>query len=187
MREQDNLAPLPIRGAAYLIDVITPTAGFMLFASGVISVFDYGMSIGLGDYAGHERAPGFPLWTLPLIFGGAGVSVGGFIWWLIALKDGRTPGKKIVGIRVVKISTGETPGWGMMFVREILAKFVLFALILGSLILGMIWLTESQSYPLGIVLTLGGAAQLFSLLLPLWDANSQALHDKIVGTQVVRN
>ena len=32
-----------------------------------------------------------------------------------------------------------------------------------------------------------GVALLIDFLWPLWDANSQALHDKIVGTRVVRD
>ena len=88
------------------------------------------------------------------------------VWWLVALKDGQTPGKKIVGIRVVNARSGETLGWGMMFVREFLVKNLLFS-VFGGMSLGI--------------------AQILNFLWPLWDANSQALHDKIANTQVIYN
>ena len=164
MRENDNLASWPIRVAAYLIDVITPLAGFWLFAFGVAVIIGIRMS----DASDPEGASSseFPIWLVPIALAGAGVFIGYFVWWVIALKDGQTPGKRIVGIRAVSAYTGETLGWGMMFVREFLVKSMLFSA-LGSVTLGIV--------------------PLLNFLWPLWDANSQALHDKVVSTQVVYN
>ncbi len=97
-----------------------------------------------------------------LILGGA-LFVGYWVWWLIALKDGQTPGKKVVGIRAVRADTGEPLQWGMMFVREFLVKGILFGILIG-LSFGILFFVDS--------------------LWPLWDSRSQTLHDKVVRTQV---
>ncbi len=41
--------------------------------------------------------------------------IGYLIWMLIVFANGQTPGKQLVGIRVMKI-TGEPSGWGLTFV-----------------------------------------------------------------------
>ncbi len=41
-----------------------------------------------------------------------------FVWWLIALARGQTPGKQIFGLVAVK-SDGTRFGWGRMFIREV--------------------------------------------------------------------
>ncbi len=94
------------------------------------------------------------------------VVIGYIIWWLFALRRGQTPGKRIVGIRVVK-DNGEPSGWGYTFLREFVIKFLLLGLI---------------SEP-----TLG-IARLVDYLWPLWDRaeKMQTLHDKLLGTLVVR-
>ncbi len=165
MREYNDLASWPIRAAAYLIDVIIPLAGLALIVfGGAIAI-----GIGVADASGPEGAaadtPGLAV-PITLILAGAVIVLGYFVWWLIALRDGQTPGKKIVGIRAVSAHSGETLGWGMMFVREFLVKSMLFS-VLGNVTLGV--------------------APLLDFLWPLWDADSQTLHDKIVSTYVVYN
>jgi uncharacterized RDD family membrane protein YckC len=73
-----------------------------------------------------------------------------------ALSQGATPGKWIVGIRAIDKRNGEAPGLGRMLVREIVGKFV-SGLFFG---LGFFW--------------------------AIWDRDSQAWHDKLAGTVVVR-
>ncbi len=89
--------------------------------------------------------------------------IGYLIWWLIALRRAQTPGKQIVGIQAVRAHSGEPLGWGMMFVREFLVKGILFGL-LSAVTLGIMFLVDN--------------------LWPLWDQDKQALHDKVVGTQI---
>jgi len=79
-----------------------------------------------------------------------------FIWFLTLLRKGLTPGKKLLGLRVVNQQTGEIPGFGKMFIREIFGR-ILSALFFS---LGYIW--------------------------ALFDKNSQALHDKLAGTVVLK-
>ena len=58
---------------------------------------------------------------LVIILVGAAMFVGSFIWWLAALRSGRTPGKQLLGIRVIK-ANGAPSGWGYTFLRELVAK-----------------------------------------------------------------
>lgn len=72
---------------------------------------------------------------------------------------GQTPGKRAVGIRVVRDETGDSIGYGRALGRY--AITVLFAwLLFLPLVLDYLW--------------------------PLWDDKSQALHDKVVSSIVVR-
>ena len=82
--------------------------------------------------------------------------LGYFIWFLTLLRKGLTPGKKLLGLQVVNHQTGEIPGFGKMFLREIIGRF-LSGLFLG---LGYLW--------------------------ALFDKNSQAWHDKLAGTVVIK-
>jgi uncharacterized RDD family membrane protein YckC len=71
---------------------------------------------------------------------------------------GQTYGKRAAGIRVVDERTGESIGYGRAFGRY--GIIVVFGLILIPLLLDYLW--------------------------PLWDRKSQAWHDKVVGSVVVR-
>lgn len=72
---------------------------------------------------------------------------------------GQSPGKRAVGIRVVREETGDSIGYGRAFGRY--AITVVFAWVLFlPLLLDYLW--------------------------PLWDTKNQALHDKVVGSIVVR-
>ena len=94
------------------------------------------------------------------------VLIGYIVWWLIVLGRGQTPGKQIVGIRVIK-DNGEPSGWGYTFLRE----FVIKALLVGFL--------SDATF---------GIARLVDYLWPLWDRaeKMQTLHDKLLGTLVVK-
>jgi uncharacterized RDD family membrane protein YckC len=78
------------------------------------------------------------------------------IWFLSLLRQGMTPGKKLLGLQVVEQNTGNIPGFGKMFLREIVGR-ILSGLIFG---LGYLW--------------------------ALIDKNGQAWHDKLAGTVVVK-
>ena len=85
--------------------------------------------------------------------------IGWVVWSLIVYRKGQTPGKQVLWMRAVKLSTGRRAGWGTMFVREAIAKPVIF--VLSMLTFGIVnfWLC--------------------------WDSNTQELWDKMVGTVVV--
>ena len=110
--------------------------------------------------------------TITVVFIAIGVAllvvfVGYIVWWLIALGKGQTPGKQIVGIRIIK-DDGSPSGWGYTFLREFVIKFLLVG-----------FLTEATF----------GIARLVDYLWPLWDRaeKMQTLHDKLLGTIVIRN
>ena len=88
------------------------------------------------------------------------------VWWVIALRNGQTPGKQVVGIRVIKDS-GESSNWGYTFLRE----FVIKVLVGGLLFIQTL-----------------GILPLVDYLWPLWDRaeKMQTLHDKMLGTIVVK-
>ena len=46
------------------------------------------------------------------------------VWFLGLLRQGLTPGKKLLGLQVVDHQTGTTPGFGKMFVRAIVGRFI---------------------------------------------------------------
>ncbi len=73
-------------------------------------------------------------------------------------ESGQTLGKRWVGIRVAADSTGRSIGYGRAFGRY--AITFVFWLIVIPAILDYLW--------------------------PLWDRKKQALHDKVVGSVVVR-
>lgn len=78
------------------------------------------------------------------------------IWWLSLFRKGQTPGKKLLNVQAVHSQTGTIPGFGKMFIREVVGKFI-SGLFLG---LGYFW--------------------------ALFDKNNQAWHDKLAGTVVIK-
>lgn len=84
---------------------------------------------------------------LPLVY---------IVWFLSLLRQGLTPGKKLLGLQVVNHQTGEIPGFGKMFIREVIGRFIS-----------------------GLFLSLG-------YLWAIFDKNNQAWHDKIAGTVVLK-
>jgi uncharacterized RDD family membrane protein YckC len=91
--------------------------------------------------------------------------IGWIIWTLIVWAHGQTPAKQLLGMRVVRLDTRAHAGWGRMFLRDILGKFVVW--FVGALLLGI------------------GAIVADCWLL--WDKDKQELWDKIAGTVVVND
>ncbi|CAM5701104.1 RDD family protein [Streptomyces fumanus] len=82
--------------------------------------------------------------------------------WLMTGLVGATLGKLCVGIRVVKVDTGQKPGLGSSFIRWIIPM-------VGSIACGI--------------------GQLLVYLSPFWDKSGrqQGWHDKAASTMVVQN
>ncbi len=87
--------------------------------------------------------------------------IGWFVWSLVIWSRGQTPGKQILNMRTVKIRDRQTATFGTMFVREIVAKFLIGIL---------------------AAFTLVGFVLYFWLV---WDKNKQELWDKIPDTLIV--
>jgi len=84
------------------------------------------------------------------------LGIGYLIWLVIVMAQGQTPAKQMLGLRVVRLD-GSTASWGLMFGRG-------FCKFLTS------WI------PLVIV----------SFVMMLADGQCRTIHDRMVGTLVVR-
>jgi uncharacterized RDD family membrane protein YckC len=83
---------------------------------------------------------------------------------LMARTNGRTVGRSVTGIRVVRVD-GAPMTFGFAMLREVAVKALLFG-VAGTLT--------------------GGIANLLDVLWPLWDEENRALHDFVVNTRTVR-
>ncbi|HKF13846.1 MAG TPA: RDD family protein [Gaiellaceae bacterium] len=99
------------------------------------------------------------VWAVALI-GYVGTLVLPFVYFTFFHGDarGQTPGKRVLGIRVVGDETGRSIGYGRAFGRY--AITFVFGFFVLPIILDYLW--------------------------PLWDSKNQALHGKVVGSVVVR-
>jgi uncharacterized RDD family membrane protein YckC len=82
---------------------------------------------------------------------------------LMARTNGKTLGRMVTGIRVVR-ANGKPIDFGFAMLREVVVKSLLFG-IAGSLT--------------------GGLASLADVLWPLWDEENRALHDFVVDTRTI--
>ena len=85
------------------------------------------------------------------------LGIGYLIWLVIVMAQGQTPGKQLMGLRVVR-ADDSTASWGLMFGRGC-CKFI------------------TEWFPLVIV----------SFVMMLTDSDHRAIHDRMVSTRVVRN
>ena len=164
------LATYGQRVGAWLIDslFLMPLLMSLMFVVWVL----FGMTLIIGFYVSRGGD-----WTdfsvdMPIIFWVAlslflALVICYIVWWLVALGRGQTPGKQIMGIRVIK-DNGEPSGWNYTFLREFVIKGLLVS-IASVQTLGVAWMVDS--------------------LWPLWDRaeKMQTLHDKLLGTLVVLN
>lgn len=89
------------------------------------------------------------------------LGIGWLIWAIIVMSRGQTPAKQLLHMRVLNVDDGHAASWGKMFLRDVLAKWVI-GLVAGVTFIGIIlyfWLC--------------------------WDDKNQELWDKMVGTVVV--
>jgi len=130
--------------ARWVALILDPLIAIVLYfvAMGILMILFGMISEDLGATAAMVVAILFPL--------------GYSVWFLMLLRQGLTPGKRLLGLRVVNQQTGEIPGFGKMFLREIVGRFLS-----------------------GLFFSLG-------YLWALFDKNAQAWHDKLAGTVVVR-
>lgn len=86
--------------------------------------------------------------------------IGWLIWGAIVAGKGQTPGRQVLGLRVVSVQDGKPLGWAsMVFLRGFVGGFV----------------TQ-----LAWVFTLGVLA-----FMPLWDRRNQTVTDKVSSSIVV--
>ncbi len=170
------LATFLQRLAAYVIDTVLFKLPLLilamvlfgaLFFTVIVEVVETGSDgtviIGRDDSEGWEN--GGLLAVIVAALGSLAIMAGYVVWWLFTLRHGQTPGKQLVGIRVIK-NNGELSDWGYTFLRELVIKGLV-----GGFLSGMT----------------GSIYFVVDHLWPLFDKDRQAIHDKMVETLVVQN
>ena len=158
-----ELATFLQRLLAYLLDSLFSTVPLVVF---VVSLgFSLIIIVGGEDVGDSGQNNGLTYTILAVMMVSLVLWVGYFVWWLIVLRQGQTPGKQIAGIHVIRVD-GSPSGCGFTFLREVFIKGMLGALLSG-ITGGIYWVVDD--------------------LWPLWDVNRQALHGKMMNTVVVQN
>ena len=157
------LATFLQRLAAYAIDKVFSGLPLAVF----VIVLGFSLVVAVSDDAEPlVDKSGTIVWVLVAVsLGSLAVFVGYVVWWLFTLRRGQTPGKQMVGIRVIK-NNGELSDWSYTFLRELVIKGLV-----GGFLSGMT----------------GGIYWVVDHLWPLFDSDRQALHDKMVDTLVVQD
>jgi uncharacterized RDD family membrane protein YckC len=116
---------------------------------------------GVAVSSAGKRLGGYALEVVLVIFT---LIIGWFIWSLIVWGKSTSPAKSLLKMKVVKKDTGLRASWGTMALRELVGKWLIVGLVIGSIC--------------------GIAAIVLDFML-LWDKDRQELWDKLAGTIVV--
>lgn len=147
------LASWGSRVGAALLDGLILTVGLIALVLVIVLAF------AINDVLGIVGAVLFGLFAIAVY-----VAYGGFFMARDGQHNGQTPGKQIVGIRVIR-DAGQPFDLGHGILREFVVKILLFGWVGGFFL----------SIP-----------TLLDVLWPLWDDQDRALHDMVVSTHVVR-
>lgn len=88
--------------------------------------------------------------------------VGWFIWFAFTANQGQTPGKQLLGLRVIRLDGAVAPP-GTMWLREVVIK-------------GVLWYSIA-----------GGIGALVAYIWAFFDKDRQTVHDKMVSTYVIHH
>ena len=139
-----RLASVPRRLGAILVDGLLPMVVYLPLAVVLLPISTMEPS------SGALTAVGL---TAVVVYTAL---MGYMAYALVQLGQGRSPGKKLLGLRVVYLETGRPAGFWRMVLRDVIGKWVSAVV----LYLGFFW--------------------------AIWDEKHQGWHDKIAGTVVVR-
>jgi uncharacterized RDD family membrane protein YckC len=147
------------RVGAQLID------GLIIGVGALILFLPIGAALGIG--AASDSNTGVGAAIVGLLFWVLCVAVIALLYApvLMARTNGKTLGRMVMNIRVVRTS-GEPITFWFAMLREVVVKSLVFG-VAGSFTFGL--------------------APLLDLLWPLWDEENRCLHDFIVGTRVVKD
>jgi uncharacterized RDD family membrane protein YckC len=139
--------------------------GLIIGAVAMVPFLVLGAALGVGFAADSDATiwaaiVGFLLWIACLSF----VALL-YAPVLMARTNGKTLGRMVFNIRVVRTSGAPVTFW-FAFLREVVVKSILFGIV-GSMTAGI--------------------ASILDVLWPLWDEENRALHDFIVSTRVVQD
>ena len=102
-------------------------------------------------------------WLLDVLLLIVTLFIGWLIWSLIVWARGQSPGKQLLGMRVIREDTHAIASWGRMALRELVCKTII-GFVAGATLIGFVlylWL--------------------------LWDKENQELWDKMATTIVVND
>lgn len=133
-------------GAVFIDMLILATISFVMTMTGTLVS-------GMMGYGTNDQSLGLIIMMMFSVLS-YGIQIGYPIYFIGS--KGQTPGKMVMKIKVVKIDTGEAPGYATAFLRELIGKFV------SGLLLGI------------------------GYLVSIKDPKKQTWHDKIAKTVVVK-
>ncbi|MBB4929765.1 putative RDD family membrane protein YckC [Lipingzhangella halophila] len=148
-----ELAGYGRRAVSYLVDLVITVVLGTLCVTAWVAV----MTQVEAAYSGEP-----PVWTilLMLLVYPLSFAVVFLYRWLPHAGSGKTLGKRLAGIRLVKETTGQSVGKGASAGRELIYFAVAYMTCIGIFI---------------------------DLLWPLWDDKNQTLHDKAISGIVIRD
>lgn len=88
------------------------------------------------------------------------LGIGWLVWAAVVASKGQTPGRQVLGMRVVSVRDGRPLSWGTM---------VFLHGMVGGFVTGMAW-----TFTIGVL-----------AFMPLWDRNNQTVADKVASSLVV--
>lgn len=147
------------RGCASLIDLTIYGLIVFILTAAVSLVLGMSFNASYGDITKQANASqsaytslGFTIFGVLFLI----MFLVGILNWVLVAVKGQSPGKMILGIKIIKKDTHQTPGFLSAFLREAIGR-----LINGSFFsIGYLWM--------------------------LWDADKQTVGDKIAGTIVIK-
>jgi uncharacterized RDD family membrane protein YckC len=152
-----------IRFGAYLLDtifaVLIALIPAIVGAVGLVAIVESGQDTPRTAFESNQQDDDTAAAAVVgFVIGGAPFVVG---YWYVATSLGGGWGKRICGLRIVKMDTGERPGWGTGGIRY------------------------AVTFGMNLVPVVGGFASLIDHLSMLWDKDKQTFHDKAAGTVVI--
>ncbi len=103
------------------------------------------------------------------------LGIGWVVWYLIVARNGQSPAKRLLGMRVIR--EGEVANLGWMLIRDLVVRIIAFGAVNGVLIAILGETAGGAIYGLMVVV---------AALWCVWDARHRCLWDIAAGTQVIR-
>lgn len=166
-------------GTFYLAPRLRRLAAYILDAAG-LGITGFVATALLGDWVDNEEgAPTLTASDLDGLLSSLIVLLGGVVVWSLTMRNGQSPGMKLVGIHVRRLG-GAVPAPPRFLTRD------LWPFTLGVLVsLVTLVASDSADSALGNLGFAFGALHLLSGAWVLWQPDRRALHDMVFDTVVV--
>ena len=103
------------------------------------------------------------------------LGIGWIVWYLLSARNGQSPAKRLLGMRVMR--GGEVANLGWMLIRDLAVRIIAFGAVNAVLI--AILGEEAGGAIFGLMF-------IVAALWCIWDARRRCLWDIAAGTEVVR-